>query len=208
MSLLDLFSGITSALAEDQESLNILDSESGDGDHGDNILGNFQIVTEALQRSQQQDAGSALAEAAQALSESGQGATAGFYAEGFKQAGQELQGKQGISMGDLLPLLQAVAGGVQSASGAQAGEGTLLDALLPAVMAFAQAKQSNRSDMEAILGALTAARRGAQATVRQPNRYGRYADRDTRGRVDPGAASANTILEGLFQTVLKGVLRP
>jgi hypothetical protein len=56
-----------------------------------------------------------------------------------------------------------------------------------------------------MIEALAAGRRGAQATVHQPNRHGRYAGQDTRGRVDPGAASANTVLEGLFRGVLRNM---
>src|SRR5437764_4523657 len=127
-SLVDLFSAITQNLQQDRQHLNQLDS--GDGDTGDNMAANFQLVTDTLSQFVQQagpqaDVGVALQQASQVLRQQGQGATAPIYAQGLANAAQRLQGKTTFSIEDLLPLLQGLLQGAQQASGTQQGEGSL-----------------------------------------------------------------------------------
>lgn len=209
-SLVALFSAMTQNLQQDQAHLNRIDAD--DGDAGDNMVANFQLVTDTLaqavrERGRDADTSAALRQAAEALRAHGQGATAPIYAQGLADAAQRLQGKSGFSIEDLLPLLEGMLSGTQQASGTQQGQGSLLDVLLPGIMAFMQAKQAGAADTEAILQALLSVRRGANSTAGVPRGYGRYGGQEPHGQIDPGAAGAASLLEGLFGALLSGALR-
>lgn len=202
VDLARLFESVVDQLRNDRSQINQLDQWGGNGNHGDNALMNFEMVANALRGRQGQDAATQLREAAEVLQRNGRGSTADLYAAGFQQAAQQLQGRQGIGLDDLLPLLQGLLGGVQSRTNAQPGQGTLLDSLLPAITAFAGARSSGRGGLEAITDALGAARRGSQQTYQQPALFGRANRQPTGGWRDPGAASATSLLEGLFKTFM------
>jgi dihydroxyacetone kinase-like protein len=209
-SLVALFDAATRNVQQDRDHLNSLDT--ADGDVGDNMAANFQLVTETLaqavrQAGPQADAGLALRQAAEALNRRGRGATAPIYAQGLQDAAQRLQGKSGFSIEDLMPLLEGLLSGTQQASGAQPGEGSMLDTLLPGIMAYMQAKQAGDSDTQALLKALLSLRRGANSTTLSPKGYGSGGGTDTTGRVDPGAAGAASFLEGLFGALLNSALQ-
>jgi dihydroxyacetone kinase len=208
-SLVAIFEAITQNLERDQQSLNKLDRD--DGDSGDNMVHNFKLVTNTLRkatgRGGQADIGAALGQAAQVLRDDGKGATAPIYASGFQDAATELKGKSSFSLDDLMPLLQALLGGMQKANSAKPGEGSMLDSIIPGVMAYMEAKNNGQSEMEAILSGLLGSRRGATATAGASTGYGKGAGRDTTGQVDPGAAGAASVLEGMFGALLQSAMR-
>lgn len=209
-SLVALFNAATRNLQQDREHLNHLDN--ADGDVGDNMVANFQLVTDTLaqvvsQTGPQADVGMALQQAAQALRQQGRGATAPIYAQGLEEASQRLKGRSGFTLDDLVPLLDGLMRGSQQASGMQQGQGSMLDVLLPGILAYMQAKQAGQSDTQALLTALLSLRRGTNSTAGAPGGFGRAEGTDTTGRIDPGAAGAASLLEGLFGALLNGALR-
>lgn len=208
-SLVAVFEAITQNLERDRDDINQLDRD--DHDTGDNMARNFRLVTESLQKqigdSGQADVGAALGQAAQVLRDDGTGATARIYAQGLEEASTKLAGQSSFGLDDLLPLLEGLLGGAQAAGGARQGEGSLLDVLIPAIGSYSQAKRSGQGDLEAVLGALLETRRGANGTARSSTGYGRGSGRDTAGELDPGAAAAASLLEGLFGALLKGGLQ-
>jgi dihydroxyacetone kinase-like protein len=199
IDLSDLFGSVVGALRDDQTYLNDLDRHGGNGNHGDNIVNNFQLIEQMLRQTSGQDAGTQLRQAAEALRQNGRGATANIYAEGLNEAAQQMQGQPGLRPEDILPFLQALLGGVQRQSGAQPGEGTLLDSLVPGILGYVQARNGGRNNSEAIMDGLGAAMRGSRRMYQEPARHGRSRRQVEQPWMDPGAASATTILEGLFR---------
>lgn len=212
-NLVAVFEAITQNLERDRADLNQLDRD--DNDSGDNMVANFQLVTSSLRQTvsqggDQTDIGAALQQASQLLRSNGKGATAKIYAEGLDDASARLAGKSGFSLDDLMPLLEGLLGGAQRAQGSMGGgdgQGSLLDVLGPGVLSYLEGKRGGMSDSEAILNALLNLRRGAIGTARSPVGYGRAAGRDTSGEVDPGAAGAASLLEGLFGALLQSAMR-
>ena len=209
----DLFDSIVSSLKNDRDYLNQLDRRGGNGNHGDNALSNFEVVQRRLREQQGQgDVGRQLRSAAEALRQQGKGKTASIYAGGLEDAAQRFSGQSALDAADLLPFLQAILSGTQRESGAQPGEGTMMDALVPGIMAFMEARNGGRSTSEAIFDALGAAMRGSRTAQRRRSSPVRTTTRrpaSARSRVrrqeptlDPGAASATTVLEGIFRNVL------
>lgn len=224
INLSELFGSIAQEMQTDRHYLNGLDSRNRNA--GDNMAKNFQIISDALAQQQGKvDDRDALTQAAEVLREQGQGKTASLYANGLEQAALSLP-TGSLSMDDILPLLEGLLRGVQQASGARQGQGTLLDALIPGVLGYMQAKQQGASDMEAILDALSAARRGTNGgyygqdgnslpfpmpgQTQQPGANSPYGGGQTQQpgipQIDPGAAGVGSLLEGLFRGILKGGL--
>ncbi|KPV53693.1 hypothetical protein SE17_08125 [Kouleothrix aurantiaca] len=207
--LVALFEAMTRNLEQDRAHINSIDR--GDGDTGDNMAANFRLITNSLQKQLGQghetDIGKALNQAAKTLQHQGQGATAPIYAQGLVEAGNRLAGQTNFSLDDLVPLLEGLLTGANQASGNTQGAGSLIDVLLPGIMTYLQSKRAGQSDMEAILTALLNLRRGAFGTAQSPTGYGRSSGTDTTGQIDPGAAGAASLLEGLFGAILRQVLQ-
>ena len=190
-----LLNGIASSLMQNRQGLNQADTGPGGGTHGERMAQAFQAAAQAAQTAGTSDAGEQLAIAAQAMRQQGLGKAANYYANGLEQAAPQFQGQSGISLASLLPLLQSFVGGVQQNNPARPGQGTMIDALLPAVQAFSSAQQQGVDPQQAALQALSSAVAGARGTV----------SHQRGGYVDPGAASATNVLGGIVGSFLPGV---
>lgn len=196
---------VSQMLAQNQGRLDEVDGGAGVGSHGERMARAFQTASEAAGRTSSGDAGDQLAAAAEAMRRQGRGRAAGFYANGLEDAAQQFRGQSGVSLGSLLPFLQSFLGGVQRDNPAQPGDGTMIDALLPAVQAYMEAKQRGLDDKQAATEALGSAVTGARGTGGR--RFSGSGGRNSGyGDVDPGAASATNILGGIVQALLPGVL--
>ncbi|HEX6288151.1 MAG TPA: DAK2 domain-containing protein [Herpetosiphonaceae bacterium] len=205
VDIAQLWRTIARNAAEDQPYLNELD-DIGNGNAGDNYQANMQLVADTLERELQGgqgDVGRALLTAAETLRDDGRGATAPVYAAGLADAGKRLLGRSGLSATDLLPLLEGLLRGAQGSSAIPQGGGGLLDALVPGVLGYLGAKQRGASDMDALMEALTNARRGTYSTRRASPPVESFGQRDTRGQLDPGAAGVGSLFEGLLRGFLQ-----
>ncbi len=173
-----LFSAALSAVITNKQALNQLDGFNGN--HGDNMAKNLQLIVQALQSQKAKAPAAALLQAAKALQTRGVGGSSRDYAVGLSQAAREVSGRSDLGSEDVVALLQTIMASVpaQGASpqpsqsqtqnvldallGSSAGRGASgggsagqLDAgdLLSAGMAFLQAKQSGADDMSAIVQA-------------------------------------------------------
>lgn len=227
MAQLDL-AGLWDVVAQnannDRSYLNQLDHSNGNA--GDNYAANMQLVARTLDRELrggQGDAGAALRAAAEQLRQDGRGKTAPIYADGLSRAAEQFRGRSGLQAGDLLPLLQGLLQSAQGSSGAPPqGQGGMLDALVPGVLGYLNAKQQGSSDTDALMSALSAAQGGmggmlpgtAQGglggllsgapsapqygggTLPAPGVAG------SQGSANPGAAGVGMLLQSLLQGLL------
>jgi phosphoenolpyruvate---glycerone phosphotransferase subunit DhaL len=185
-----LLRSIAGQLEQDEGRINDIGAASHRGDHGSNMAQAFSIAASAAQDSRSDDAGEQLAAAAQAMRQAHLGKSTGYYASGLEQAARQFQGKTAIQAADFGPLLQAIFQGIERANPSQRGRGGMLDALGPAANAYVGASHQGGGNAQDLLGALLAAAQGAVGT------------RDDRGTVDPGAASATSLLGGLVKAAL------
>lgn len=183
-----LLQSIAAQLSQSQEGI---DQASG-STHGRRMAQAFQTAAEAAREAGTGDAGAQLQRAAAAMRRQGQGVAAGFYADGLESAAVQVKGQSGISMEDLVPFLQSFVGGVEANNPAKPGQGTMLDALAPALGAL-RGSQSTGNTQGGILDALGAALSGAQRTERD-------------GRLDPGAASAVNVIGGIIMALAPSLI--
>lgn len=107
LDLNSLFGAALQAVTSHRQEINDLDGYNGN--HGDNMVENLRMITDALQANKSQPPAEALRYAGQKLQSQGRGGTSQYYARGLNQAAERLQGQALMSalMGGRVNPLQA-----------------------------------------------------------------------------------------------------
>ncbi|MFD7673693.1 dihydroxyacetone kinase subunit DhaL [Streptomyces anulatus] len=173
-----------------------LDSAIGDADHGSNLQRGFAAVTEVLEKDSPATPGAVLTLAGRQLISTVGGASGPLYGTLLRRTGKALGDDDEVTQDQLARAFAAGVAAVGQLGGAQAGDKTMLDALLPAAEALATSFD----------GAANAARAGAEATVPLQARKGRasYLGERSIGHQDPGATSSALLVEALAATAADG----
>jgi dihydroxyacetone kinase-like protein len=182
-----------------RDHLTQLDSAIGDADHGINLARGFGAVEAALATADTPTPGAVLQLTGRTLISKVGGASGPLYGTAFRGAGKALGDAPDVPPPALAAALAAALDGVKRLGAAREGDKTMVDALTPAVAAFAQAV-ADGAPLPAALTALTdAADAGAHATIEMQASKGRasYLGPRSVGHEDPGAASAALILHAL-----------
>jgi dihydroxyacetone kinase-like protein len=193
---LDVVREMAAAMEEHRRYLTKLDSEIGDGDHGNNMHRGFQAVLERLDSADPSSPADVLKTVSMALVSKVGGAAGPLYGTAFLRASSALQDKDEISAQDAAEALEAALGGIKQRGKAEAGDKTIVDALEPAVEA-AKGAASDGSVAQVFRAAAEAAEEGAEATVPLTARKGRasYLGDRAQGHRDPGATSTYYLLD-------------
>ena len=201
--LIGLFMRLDTALETDKDRLCQLDGTIGDGDHGVTMSIGFSAVAAAL-KGLDPDAAqpTAVFNTAAKSFLNAVGASSGpLYATAFMRAGAAVKECPVLGRDAMVSVIAAMAKGIQDRGKGEPGDKTMLDAWIPAAEA-ATAAAAQGQDLQACLdAAVAAAAAGAEATkamVASKGRASRLGDRSL-GHMDPGAASAVTILEVFAQ---------
>jgi phosphoenolpyruvate---glycerone phosphotransferase subunit DhaL len=195
----DWMSRFAESMREHREELVRLDTAIGDGDHGTNMDRGMRKALERLGAQEQTDVGMVLKTVAMALVSSVGGAAGPLYGTLFLQMGTALAGEQEVDLQDYVAAWQKGVQGVQARGKAQAGDKTMVDALVPALQALEGA-----SDLDSALrDAAAAAEQGMRDTIPLVARKGRasYLGERARDHQDPGATSTYY----LFQTAAEAL---
>jgi dihydroxyacetone kinase-like protein len=187
------------AMADHRQELVKLDTAIGDGDHGTNMDRGMQKAVEKLHSDPQPDPGAVLKTVAMTLISTVGGAAGPLYGTLFLQLGGGLTDHPEGDIKAYAAAWRRALDGVQARGKAQAGDKTMLDALIPAVAALEQA-----SELDAGLrAAADAAREGMLATTPLVARKGRasYLAQRSAGHQDPGATSTHYLFESAAQAL-------
>jgi len=193
---LDVVREMAAAMEEHRRYLTKLDSEIGDGDHGNNMHRGFQAALERLEGADPSSPADALKAVSMALVSKVGGAAGPLYGTAFLRASTALQDKDEVSSDDAAQAIEAALGGIKQRGKAEVGDKTIVDALQPAVEAAKEAAPDG-SVAEVIRAAAEAAREGAESTVPLTARKGRasYLGARAEGHQDPGATSTYYLLD-------------
>ena len=184
------------AVAEHRVELVQLDTAIGDGDHGTNMDRGMRAATEKLADVDGDDSGALLKAVGMALISKVGGAAGPLYGTLFMRMGTATAGKTELDLAGWTEAVAAGVAGVQQRGKAEAGDKTMVDALLPAVEALNSA-QADGSDLAAALNrSADAAREGMLATIPMEARKGRasYLGPRSVDHQDPGATSTELLL--------------
>ncbi|MFE2089463.1 dihydroxyacetone kinase subunit DhaL [Streptomyces sp. NPDC059460] len=186
------------AAAVDREAdrLTELDSAIGDADHGSNMQRGFAAVTAVLEKEDPQTPGAVLMLAGRQLISTVGGASGPLYGTLLRRTGKALGDASAVTDQQLAEAFAAGVAAVGQLGGAQAGDKTMLDALLPGVEALGTSYAAAREAAEA----------GATATVPMQARKGRasYLGERSIGHQDPGATSSALLIATLAESYERG----
>jgi len=165
INLLSIFKSVTSSLSDNKEELNKADKHNGD--HGDNIVNIFSLVTDAFGKKKSSSLTDQLALAGKLLSKEKSG-SAQVYSKGFEAASTQFE-DQSLGADNLLDLIQTLMGGGEvkktddslsgMLSGFLGGDDGKVDVgdILSAGLSFFSAKNRGESNSEALIEAIISA---------------------------------------------------
>jgi dihydroxyacetone kinase-like protein len=190
-------------IEENRQYLTDLDSPIGDADHGINMDRGFKKILSKLPGVEDKDIGTILKTAGMALVTSVGGAAGPLYGTFLMDAGKAVVGKEELSDGDLVGLLDAGLKGVIRIGKANLEDKTMVDAIHPAVEALRKALADGKDAIEALHSMTDAAHKGMKDTIPMLAKKGRasYVGERSIGHQDPGATSSYLILRTLMETI-------
>ena len=198
----DVIKEMAATMEEHRRYLTKLDSEIGDGDHGNNMHRGFQAALERLDAADPSTPADVLKAVSMALISKVGGAAGPLYGTAFLRASTALSDKEEVSAEDAAEALEAALGGIKQRGKAEVGDKTIVDALEPAAEA---AKEAAGEDSVAgvFRSAADAAKEGAESTVPLTARRGRasYLGARAEGHQDPGATSTYMLLDAAARTL-------
>jgi dihydroxyacetone kinase-like protein len=196
-SVRDWIKTYSAAIAENREHLTALDSPIGDADHGTNMDRGMRKAVERLDGLDGDDIGAALKAVGMALVSSVGGAAGPLYGTFFIEMGGTTAGKDELGLADWAEAVKAGVHGVQTRGKAEAGDKTMVDALVPAADALGEAADESADLAQALRQAADAAEEGMKATIELVARKGRasYLGPRSAGHQDPGATSSYLLLK-------------
>jgi phosphoenolpyruvate---glycerone phosphotransferase subunit DhaL len=184
------------AISEHRAELVQLDTAIGDGDHGTNMDRGMRAALEQIAKVGDDDVGALLKSVGMALISKVGGAAGPLYGTLFMRMATAAAGKPELDLGEWAEAVAAGVAGVQQRGKAQAGDKTMIDALLPAVDALRDAQSEGAELADALRRSADAARDGMRATVPMQARKGRasYLGPRSVDHQDPGATSSELLL--------------
>lgn len=181
---------IADLLHDEQDELGKLDSVAGDGDHGQGMAMGSKAAAEAARNLVDQGAGAqtTLAAAGDAWSNGSGGTSGALWGALLTAIGSVLGDQDPADESAVAKALTAALEAVQRLGGAQVGDKTLVDALVPLVETFSNTTGDLATRAKA---AVEAAQQGAESTKDLKARLGRARPLGEKsvGTPDPGAVS-------------------
>lgn len=174
-------------MSEHRQELVALDTAIGDSDHGTNMDRGMRKALEKLDSAEPADPGAVLKTVAMALVSSVGGAAGPLYGTLLLQMGNAMSGQDEVDLAGFADAWRKGLEGVQARGKAQAGDKTMVDALLPAIEALQGASDLDQGLQAAVQGAEA----GMKATIPLIARKGRasYLGERSQNHQDPGATS-------------------
>jgi dihydroxyacetone kinase-like protein len=180
-----------------RERLTQLDAAIGDGDHGINMCRGFTAVRTQLLTTATADFGALFKTVGMTLLAQVGGAAGPLYGGFFLEMSKAAAGKHTLTKGDLGNMLHSGMEDIQRRGKAEVGDKTIIDSLVPAVVALRLAPPGDLTQGSYL--AAEAARTGAENTRPLQARKGRasYLGERSIGHQDPGATSCSLLFSAL-----------
>jgi len=191
----------SNALNENSAYLTELDQALGDGDTGITLGKLANALIDYVNGNPADDIGNFLVKAGMAANKAAPSTLGTLSATALMRAGKEVKGQAELSLQDLVAMFNAADEGIQQRGKAKLGDKTVVDALHPASVAFAEAIAAGASLMEAGVRVLQAAEAGRDQVTPVRSQIGRasWVGGRTEGKVDPGCEALVIILSAIIQ---------
>ncbi|MBJ8030191.1 dihydroxyacetone kinase subunit DhaK [Bacillus cereus group sp. N21] len=189
-----------------------LDTHAGDGDFGMSVAKGFkQLKREwsSILDQEHLNIGTFLDACSMVIMEHCGGASGPIWGGAFRAAGKAMEGKMELTVGEFAEMLQAALHGIQSIGersfgrGAEVGDKTLVDALVPCANAWSESAAAGMNFKTAFEKGAAAAVKGAEYTKEIVARMGRAGTVGERslGYPDAGAYALGVIFTELSRSL-------
>lgn len=186
-----------SVVVEHEEALGKLDAIAGDGDHGIGMRRGVDAAVAAAEKSQAGGAGleEVLAAAGEQWAERAGGTSGALWGAAVTAVGRTLGSKESYTAADAAAAVNALRDAIVTLGKAEAGDKTMVDALLPFADTFSRALDDGGSLAGSLRAAAEAAAKAADATADLSPKKGRARPlaEKSLGHPDPGAVSFGLI---------------
>lgn len=201
--LVDWMLRFADKILENKEMLTALDAAIGDADHGINMARGMEEVRRRLAVYVDEDLGALFKTIGMTLLSKVGGASGPLYGTLFLRMGVASSGKSELTNEEFAAALAAGVDGVRQRGSARIGDKTMVDALLPAMVALQRALEDHASLCEAMQAAMRAAEEGMKATIPMQASKGRasYLGPRSIGHQDPGATSAYLLVSSAAEAI-------
>lgn len=181
---------ICAVLVENERRLGDLDAVAGDGDHGSGMVRGIKAAVTAAETTQR-GAGSVLQAAGRAFADVAGGTSGLLWGEFLVAIGRVMGDGPAPSAEQTVEAVKAGASAIERVGGAQLGDKTMLDALLPFVSELGDSVRRGEPLAVAWAAGVGVAETAADATAALTPRRGRARPLAARsiGTPDPGAVS-------------------
>lgn len=190
-----VFAGADNVIEKELE-LCELDSFVGDGDHGITVRKGYQKVENSINEQDPDTLSGLMLSAGMGLADTAGGAIGPILASMFLGFADSLKGKDEIGVSDLADMFEAGLARVQDLGGAQPGDCTMVDTLVPFVESLKNAETDDVK--EALQAAAGKAFEGSESTRDMIPKLGRAKNLAERaiGYIDAGSRSMYYFLKG------------
>jgi len=174
-----------------------LDGLAGDGDFGTSLATGFKVIKKDLPDIDKPDIGAMLLKLSMLVSKHVGGSSGPIWGTGFMKAALVSKGKTEVTLEELAAMIGNAVAGIMARGGAQLGDKTLLDAVIPVSERLNSAAAEGAEDLRALLQEVTGiADRAVDDTRSLVARRGRASQVGERSAAtpDPGIVAIATIL--------------
>lgn len=174
-----------------------LDAVAGDGDFGYSLARGFENVLAEFDGYDRSDPGTFLQQVAMTMSSRIGGTSGPIWGTAFLRAAGVAKGKEDLTTEDVVAMLRAAVEGIKKRGGADLGDKTLLDAIVPMTDAIEADGAAGKDGAAIARHAAEVARSSADATSALEARRGRasYTGERSIGSPDPGAVAVAVLAE-------------
>lgn len=181
-------------ILDEHEALSDLDAASGDADHGSNMHRGMSSLLGAIPEwGEEALPAEFLKDVGMHIVSSVGGSSGALYGTIFLRMARTVGGASTVDAQLLVRAFEAAGEGVAERGKVKQGDKTMYDALAPAIHTLREQVEAGEEPLAAALeAAAAAAEAGRDATADMVARKGKssYARENSRGVIDPGAASA------------------
>jgi len=198
-----MLSGAVAEVKAAHQQLSELDSICGDGDHGTTMLRAANLLEKCISQASGKALQTFLGDVAWALMGLDGGATGPLLGSLFLGISETVGSQNELDANSLATAWEGGLAALTRQTRAQAGDKSMLDALLPAITALRRSADHGETLPEVLRAAALAAQQGAASTKHLVAKIGRakYLGEKTLGTQDPGATTVALLFKGFCRAI-------
>lgn len=191
---------VNATVLRNEKYFSDLDAAAGDADFGVSLAAGFREIDKGWDELDRSSVGSLLLKISMAITRYVGGCSGPIWGTGVMRAAALCKDKTSITLDDLDQMLTAAIEGIQQRGGAEPGDKTLIDALIPVRDIVREHAGDANADTSAVLKQATqAAEEAIESTKGWVAKRGRqsFTGERSSGSPDPGIVAIATILRDL-----------